>query len=378
MSRFSTVLLLTGSMLSVPPLFAADLQVEVLQDKLQHPWSVAFLPDNKTLLITERSGQLRSWNPESGLSQPIQGVPEVWAQRQSGLLDVVLAPDFASSRRVWLSYTEADSKGKAGAVVGVGTLSRDNRQLSNFREVIRQTPMLSSGNNIGTRLAFDTQGYLWIAFGDNFVSSAAQDLDKLQGKLLRLNADGSVPDDNPFVKQPGARPEIWALGLRNPQGLALNPWTGMIWENEHGPRGGDEVNIMSRGKNYGWPLATYGIDYSGDKVPESKGTHAAGTEQPIWHWKVSPAISGMAFYNSARFPQWKNSLFIGALKEKNLIRLSVNGEKVVEEQRLLGDQNARIRDVRQGPDGWLYVLTDEANGKLLKVGLAQDAGASRG
>lgn len=223
MSRFSTVLLLAGSLLSVPPLFAADLQVEVLQDKLQHPWSVAFLPDNKTLLITERSGQLRSWNPESGLSQPIQGVPEVWAQRQSGLLDVVLAPDFASSRRVWLSYTEADSKGKAGAVVGVGTLSRDNRQLSDFREVIRQTPMLSSGNNIGTRLAFDTQGYLWIAFGDNFVSSAAQDLDKLQGKLLRLNADGSVPDDNPFVNKPGARPEIWALGLRNPQGLALNP-----------------------------------------------------------------------------------------------------------------------------------------------------------
>ncbi|QZE28046.1 PQQ-dependent sugar dehydrogenase [Pantoea ananatis] len=378
MVRIPTPLLLSGALLFSSPLWASDLKVEVLQDKLDHPWSVAFLPDNQTLLITERSGQLRSWRPDSGLSKPIQGVPKVWAQRQSGLLDVVLAPDFAQSRRVWLSYTEADSNGKAGAVVGYGKLSPDNRQLTDFHEVIQQTPRLSSGNNIGTRLAFDRQGFLWIAFGDNFVSSAAQDLDKLQGKLLRLNADGSVPNDNPFVNKPGARPEIWAYGLRNPQGLALNPWTQMMWESEHGPRGGDEVNIIQKGKNYGWPLATYGIDYNGSKVPESKGTHVTGTEQPAFYWKVSPAISGMAFYNSARFPQWKNSLFIGALKEKNLIRLHINGEKVVEEQRLLDGRNERIRDVRQGPDGYLYLLTDEANGKLLRVGLTQDASASRG
>ncbi|WP_064367335.1 PQQ-dependent sugar dehydrogenase [Pantoea ananatis] len=378
MVRIPTPLLLSGALLFSSPLWASDLKVEVLQDKLDHPWSVAFLPDNQTLLITERSGQLRSWRPDSGLSEPIQGVPKVWAQRQSGLLDVVLAPDFAQSRRVWLSYTEADSNGKAGAVVGYGKLSPDNRQLTDFHEVIQQTPRLSSGNNIGTRLAFDRQGFLWIAFGDNFVSSAAQDLDKLQGKLLRLNADGSVPNDNPFVNKPGARPEIWAYGLRNPQGLALNPWTQMMWESEHGPRGGDEVNIIQKGKNYGWPLATYGIDYNGSKVPESKGTHVTGTEQPAFYWKVSPAIIGMAFYNSARFPQWKNSLFIGALKEKNLIRLHINGEKVVEEQRLLDGRNERIRDVRQGPDGYLYLLTDEANGKLLKVGLTQDASASRG
>ncbi|MCW0348017.1 PQQ-dependent sugar dehydrogenase [Pantoea ananatis] len=378
MVRIPTPLLLSGALLFSSPLWASDLKVEVLQDKLDHPWSVAFLPDNQTLLITERSGQLRSWRPDSGLSEPIQGVPKVWAQRQSGLLDVVLAPDFAQSRRVWLSYTEADSNGKAGAVVGYGKLSPDNRQLTDFHEVIQQTPRLSSGNNIGTRLAFDRQGFLWIAFGDNFVSSAAQDLDKLQGKLLRLNADGSVPNDNPFVNKPGARPEIWAYGLRNPQGLALNPWTQMMWESEHGPRGGDEVNIIQKGKNYGWPLATYGIDYNGSKVPESKGTHVTGTEQPAFYWKVSPAISGMAFYNSARFPQWKNSLFIGALKEKNLIRLHINGEKVVEEQRLLDGRNERIRDVRQGPDGYLYLLTDEANGKLLRVGLTRDASASRG
>lgn len=376
MARLTAALLFGGTLFSLPAL-ATDLHVQVLQDKLEHPWSVAFLPDNQTLLITERPGKLRSWKPGSGLSAPIDGIPKVTARRQAGLLDVVLAPDFAQSRRVWLSYT-TESEGQLGAVVGYGQLSEDNRHLNGFKEVIRQTPMLSSGNNLGTRMAFDREGYLYIVFGDNFHSGSAQDLDKLTGKILRLTQDGSVPKDNPFVHRQGARPEIWAYGLRNPQGVALNPWTQQIWESEHGPRGGDEVNIPEKGKNYGWPLATYGVDYSGDKVPESKGTHVEGTEQPVFHWKVSPAISGMAFYNSARFPEWKNALFIGALKEKSLIRLSVNGDKVVEKQRLLENRGERIRDVRQGPDGYLYVLTDEANGKLLKVGLAQDAGASRG
>ncbi|NIE99686.1 PQQ-dependent sugar dehydrogenase [Pantoea sp. Acro-805] len=376
--RLLPVALLLGALSYSYSSLAADVQVQVLQDKLDHPWSVAFLPDNQTLLITERSGQLRSWQPGKGLSQPIGGVPKVWANRQGGLLDVVLAPDFAQSRRVWLSYTTADAEGRAGGVVGYGRLSDDNRQLSDFKVVLEQTPKLSSGANIGTRLAFDHQGYLYIAFGDNFASSSAQQLDKLSGKIVRLTQDGQIPPDNPFVQQKNARAEIWSYGMRNPQGLALNPWTQQIWESEHGPRGGDEVNIPEKGKNYGWPLATYGIDYSGQKVPESQGTHVNGTEQPLFWWKVSPAISGMAFYNSARFPQWKNSLFIGALKEKSLIRLQVNGEKVVEEQRLLQDHDERIRDVRQGPDGYLYVLTDEANGKLLKVGLAGEASTPRG
>lgn len=377
--RLMRAALLFGSVLSASlPALAADVQVQVLQDKLDHPWSVAFLPDNHTLLITERSGQLRSWQPGKGLSAPIGGVPKVWAQRQGGLLDVVLAPDFAQSRRVWLSYTTADAMGRAGAVVGYGRLSDDNRQLSDFRVVLEQTPKLSSGANIGTRLAFDRAGFLWIAFGDNFASSSAQELDKLAGKIVRLTADGNIPADNPFVDHQGARGEIWSYGMRNPQGLALNPWTQQMWESEHGPRGGDEVNIPEKGKNYGWPLATWGIDYSGQKVPESKGGEVAGTEQPVFYWKVSPAISGMAFYNSARFPQWKNSLFIGALKEKSLIRLVVNGEKVVEEQRLLTERGERVRDVHQGPDGFLYVLTDESNGKLLKVGLAASASAPRG
>ena len=376
--RLLPVALLLGALSYAHSTLAADVQVQVLQDKLDHPWSVAFLPDNQTLLITERSGQLRIWQPGKGLSQPISGVPKVWANRQGGLLDVVLAPDFAQSRRVWLSYTTADDEGRAGGVVGYGRLSDDNRQLSDFKVVLEQTPKLSSGANMGTRLAFDGQGYLYIAFGDNFSSLSAQQLDKLSGKIVRLTQNGEIPADNPFIQRKDARAEIWSYGMRNPQGLAFNPWTQQMWESEHGPRGGDEVNIPQKGKNYGWPLATYGIDYSGQKVPEAQGTHVAGTEQPQFWWKVSPAISGMAFYNSARFPQWKNSLFIGALKEKSLIRLRVNGEKVVEEQRLLVDRGERIRDVRQGPDGYLYVLTDEANGKLLKVGLAEPASASRG
>ncbi|NWA60580.1 PQQ-dependent sugar dehydrogenase [Pantoea sp. B9002] len=376
--RLLPAALLLGALSYSYSTLAADVQVQVLQDKLDHPWSVAFLPDNQTLLITERSGQLRSWQPGKGLSQPISGVPKVWANRQGGLLDVVLAPDFAQSRRVWLSYTTADNNGRAGGVVGYGQLSDDNRELRDFNVVLEQTPKLSSGANIGTRLAFDRQGFLYIAFGDNFASSSAQQLDKLSGKIVRLTKDGAIPADNPFVDRKGARAEIWSYGMRNPQGLALNPWTQQMWESEHGPRGGDEVNIPEKGKNYGWPHATYGIDYSGQKVPEAKGTHVEGTEQPLHFWKVSPAISGMAFYNSARFPQWKNSLFIGALKEKSLIRLQINGEKVVEEQRLLEDRGERIRDVRQGPDGYLYVLTDDANGKLLKVGLTDDASTPRG
>lgn len=376
--RLLPAALLLGALSYSYSTLAADVQVQVLQDKLDHPWSVAFLPDNQTLLITERSGQLRSWQPGKGLSQPISGVPKVWANRQGGLLDVVLAPDFAQSRRVWLSYTTADNNGRAGGVVGYGQLSDDNRELRDFNVVLEQTPKLSSGANIGTRLAFDRQGFLYIAFGDNFASSSAQQLDKLSGKIVRLTKDGAIPADNPFVDRKGTRAEIWSYGMRNPQGLALNPWTQQMWESEHGPRGGDEVNIPEKGKNYGWPHATYGIDYSGQKVPEAKGTHVEGTEQPLHFWKVSPAISGMAFYNSARFPQWKNSLFIGALKEKSLIRLQINGEKVVEEQRLLEDRGERIRDVRQGPDGYLYVLTDDANGKLLKVGLTNDASTPRG
>ncbi len=374
MSRFVKLSLLAVALTLSQGAAAQKVTVEELQKGLDHPWSLAFMPDGQSMLITERAGQLRLWQPGKGLSQPVSGVPKVWAQRQGGLLDVALAPDFTQSRRVWLTWTEADSQGRAGAAVGYGSLSQDSRQLTDFRVVLRQQPRLSSGANLGSRLAFDDKGYLYITFGDNFHAETAQDPASLTGKVIRLNADGSVPNDNPFVGKAGARSEVWTWGMRNPQGLALNPWTHEMWESEHGPRGGDEVNILSKGKNYGWPLATWGIDYSGEKVPGSKGGRVAGTEQPAFWWKVSPAISGMAFYNSPRFPQWKNGLFIGALKQQSLIHLTVDGKNIEEKERLLADRKERIRDVRTGPDGYLYVLTDENDGKLLKVGLAESSG----
>lgn len=347
---------------------AAELKVTELQDNLDHPWSLAFLPDDRGMLITERSGQLRHWRADTGLSAPIAGVPKVYAQSQGGLLEVALAPDFAHSRRIYLSFAEVGADGKAGTAVGYGRLSADYRQLENFTVFFRQQPKLSTGNHFGGRLAFDAQGFLFIALGENNQRPTAQDLAKLQGKIVRLTAQGKTPPDNPFVNQAGARAEIWSYGHRNPQGLAFNPWSGALWENEHGPRGGDEINLPVAGKNFGWPLATHGINYSGLKIPEARGETVAGMADPDYVWKKSPGVSGMAFYNSERFPQWKGALFIGALAERNLIRLRLNGNDVVAEERLLQDRNERVRDVRVGPDGYLYVLTDHDNGKLLKVG----------
>ncbi|QKO17979.1 Soluble aldose sugar dehydrogenase YliI precursor [Dickeya solani] len=295
----------------------------------------------------------------------------MFARSQGGLLDVVLSPNFRQDRRVYLSYAESGPEGLAGTAAGFGVLSDDMRRLNNFTVIFRQLPKRSTGAHFGGRMAFDRQGHLFIALGENQQRMLAQDLGSLQGKLVRLTPEGEAPVDNPFVNHTGARPEIWSYGLRNPQGLALNPWSGDIWESEHGPRGGDEVNIPRPGENYGWPLATYGIDYSGQKIPEFQGTEVAGTANPVYYWKVSPAISGMAFYNSGRFPAWRHSLFIGALAGTSLIRLSLEGDRVVSEERLLTDRGERIRDVRVGPDGYLYVLTDQDNGKLLKVGLAE-------
>jgi len=368
MCRLLQTCLLAITLFTLGNAQAEEVTVTELQTNLNHPWAIAFLPDSQGILITERSGQLRLWQQGKGLSAPLSGTPQVWAHGQGGLLDIALAPDFVQSRRVWLSYTEADSRGHAGAVVGYGVLNTENTQLQNFKVVLRQEPKLSSGANLGSRLAFDDKGYLYASFGDNFQADSAQNLQQLAGKIVRLKSDGSVPEDNPFVARQHARAEIWSYGMRNPQGLALNPWTRQLWESEHGPRGGDEINIPRKGQNYGWPLATWGIDYSGEKVPGSKGGKVAGTVQPVFYWKVSPAISGMAFYDSSRFPRWKGSLFIGALKEKSLIRLQAEGERPQEKARLLANRGERIRDVRVGPDGYLYVLTDETNGKLLRIG----------
>ncbi|MGY3171573.1 glucose/arabinose dehydrogenase [Pseudomonas sp. TE12234] len=346
------------------------LEVTPIVTGLEHPWALAFLPDRQGMLVTERPGNLRRVTADGKLSAPISGVPEVWAKGQGGLLDVALSPDFKQDRTVYLSYAEGGGQGdKAGTAVGRGRLSEDLTSLKDFQVIFRQEPKLSVGNHFGSRLVFDREGYLFITLGENNDRPTAQDLDKLQGKVVRIYPDGKVPDDNPFVGQAGVRPEIWSYGHRNPQGAALNPWTGILWENEHGPQGGDEVNIIERGKNYGWPLATHGIDYSGQPIPEAKGTTAEGTVAPHHVWEKSPGLSGLAFYDGDRFKAWQHNAFIGALVTQELIRLQFDGDRVVHEERLLGELNQRIRDVRQGPDGYLYVLTDEANGGLYKLGL---------
>jgi glucose/arabinose dehydrogenase len=349
-----------------------QVSVETIAEGLKHPWALAFLPDGQGMLVTERPGNLRVVTADGKVGAPISGVPAVWAKGQGGLLDVALSPQFKQDHMVYLSYAEGGGQDdSAGTAVGRGRLSGDLTQLQDFKVIFRQEPKLSTGYHFGSRLVFDRSGYLFIALGENNHRIAAQDLDKTQGKVVRIYPDGKVPDDNPFVGQEGVRPEIWSYGHRNQQGAALNPWTGQLWTDEHGPRGGDEVNIIQRGKNYGWPLATNGVNYSGAPIPEAKGTSVEGALDPHHVWKKSPAISGMAFYDSGRFKAWKHDLFIGALVDQELIRLQLEGDRVVHEERLLGELKARIRDVRLGPDGYLYVLTDEDNGALLKVGLEQ-------
>ena len=346
------------------------LEVTTMTKGLEHPWALAFLPDRQGMLVTERPGNLRVISADGKLSAPLSGVPKVWAKGQGGLLDVALSPDFKQDRTVYLSYAEGGGEGdKAGTAVGRGRLSDDLTAIKDFKVIFRQEPKLSVGNHFGSRLVFDRDGYLFITLGENNDRPTAQDLDKLQGKVVRIYPDGQVPDDNPFVGQAGVRPEIWSYGQRNPQGAALNPWTGTLWENEHGPQGGDEINIIERGKNYGWPIATHGINYSGQPIPEAKGKTAEGTVAPHHVWEKSPGVSGMAFYDADRFKAWQHNVFIGALVNQELIRLQLDGDKVVHEERLLGELNKRIRDVRQGPDGYLYVLTDEDDGALYKVGL---------
>jgi glucose/arabinose dehydrogenase len=346
------------------------LEVTPIVTGLEHPWALAFLPDSKNMLLTERPGNLRLVTADGKLSAPLNGVPTVWAKGQGGLLDVALSPDFKQDRMVYLSYAEGGGKGgKAGTAVGRGRLSDDMTALKDFQVILRQEPKLSVGNHFGSRLVFDRDGYLFVTLGENNDRPTAQDLDKLQGKVVRIYPDGTVPKDNPFVGQANVRPEIWSYGQRNPQGAALNPWNGTLWENEHGPRGGDEINIIERGMNYGWPQATHGINYSGQPIPEAKGETVEGSVAPNHVWEKSPGLSGMAFYDADRFKVWQRNVFIGALVSQELIRLEFDGDKVVHEERMLGELKKRIRDVRQGPDGYLYVLTDEENGGLYKVGL---------
>ena len=339
----------------------ATFELVTVAEGLDHPWGIAFLPDGGAL-ITERSGQLRLLRDGELDPTPIAGVPEVAASGQGGLLDVALHPDFATTRWVYLSYA---APGADGAATAVARARLADGALEELEVIFRAVPDIRSSKHFGSRLAFDRAGLLYVTAGERGQGARAQDLGQHPGSVLRLRDNGGVPDDNPFVGDAGAQPEIYSWGHRNPQGMAVHPETGAIWTQEHGARGGDEVNIVRAGANYGWPVITHGIDYSG--APIGEGTHKEGMEQPVYYWVPSIAPSGMAFYTGDAFPEWQGDLFVGALRDQLLARLELHGERVVGEERLLKGAIGRIRDVEMGPDGLLYLLTDESDGGLYRL-----------
>lgn len=344
-----------------------SVRVTELVTGLSNPWALAFLPDGSAL-VTERSGYLRRIGADFSVSAPLAGVPAVYVDGQAGLLDVAIGPDFANDARVYIAYCEPSFRGNlCGTAVARGRLTAAG--LEQLEVIFRQEPKLSAGTHVGARLVFDGAGHLFVTLGENRQAPLAQELDKLQGKLVRIFPDGGIPPDNPFVGRTGARPEIWSYGHRNMQGAAFHPVSGALWTSEHGPMGGDEINIPQPGKNYGWPLITDGVDYNNQPVPGSLGKTAPGLEAPHHSFTPSPALSGMLFYTADRFGAWRGNLFLGALAGMSLIRLELDGDRIVHEERLLADRHERIREVRQGPDGALYVLTDAPAGKLLRVEL---------
>ncbi len=329
---------------------------------LVHPWSLAFLP-NGDMLVTERVGRLRIVRNGNLIASPVPGVPEVELGGQAGLLDVALHPKFMENRLLYLSYAGAGEGGNGTEVVRARLV---DDALVDLETILVVRPKSHGGRHFGSRLLFGPDGYLYVTAGERANRDRAQDLGDLAGSVLRITDDGGVPPDNPFVDRPGAGPEIYTYGNRNPQGLAMHPDTGQIWESEHGPKGGDEINLLVPGTNYGWPVITYGRSYSGSRIGE--GTSKAGMAQPVRYWGV-PSItpSGMAFYTGKDFPFWRGNLFLAALTGRVLIRLVLDGTKIVHEERLLVDFGERVRDVRQGPDGRLYLLTDSPNGALLRL-----------
>lgn len=341
-----------------------NLRVETIATGLEHPWGLAFLPDGR-MLVTERPGRLRIVSADGKISAPLGGTPEIAAIGQGGLLDVALDPAFATNRLVYLSFSEPGDDG-AGTAVYRARLTET--ALDSGEVIFRQEPKLKGGAHFGSRLAFDRQGHLLITAGDRMNWPNVQRLDRGQGKIFRIWPDGRIPDDNPFVGRDDAIAAIWSYGHRNSQGAALNPSSGELWQTEHGARGGDELNIPRAGRNYGWPVITLGVNYNGQPIGSGKSA-MEGMEQPIHYWTPSIAPSGLAFYTADRFPEWKNSLFVGALAHHKLVRLSIDGDRVTGQEILLEDMGRRIRDVRQGPDGFLYLLTDEDDGRVLKVGL---------
>jgi len=346
----------------VAPSGETKVEITTVARGLEHPWSLAFLPDGR-MLVTERPGRLRYVTREGALSEPVAGVPAVHAEGQGGLLDVVLDPAFAENATIYLSYAEPAADGTNGTAVARARL--EGGALAGLEVIFRQQPKFKSNHHFGSHLVFDRDGNLFVTTGErNSQRDKSQDLGTHIGKVVRITPDGGVPAGNPFVGRNGALPENWSYGHRNLQGAALHPDTGELWTHEHGPRGGDEINVARAGRNYGWPVITYGREYSGPAIGE--GTAKAGMEQPVHYWVPSIAPSGMAFHDGKGFPDWKGQLFVGALAAAQLVRLVVEPDgKVLHEERI--GVGKRVRDVREGPDGALYLVTDEDAGEILRV-----------
>ncbi len=376
MNRRAFALALSATLVATVPAAALDetfatkgpaIRVTTHADGLDHPWAIAFLPGGG-MLVTERAGTLRLVGGDGSLSEPISGVPEVDARGQGGLLDVTIDPAFAENRLIYLSYAER-GKGGNGTAVARGRLADDGTRLEDVEVIFRQLPKVASRLHFGSRLVFDGEGRLYVTLGERALARVrmqAQDLASHLGKIVRINPDGSVPDDNPFAGQDGAKPEVYAYGVRNVQAAAINPASGELWEIEHGPRGGDELNIVRPGANFGWPVVTLGVEYGGDPM-EGAVESREGMVDAIYTWTPVIAPSGMIFYDGAAFPDWKGDLFVGGLASTALVRLDVDGDTVGGEERLLEGLGLRIRDVAQGPDGAIYVATDEDDGAILRI-----------
>ena len=341
-----------------------NIRVNTIAEGLENVWSIAFLPEGK-MLVTEKPGRMRIVTLEGKVGEPLQGLPAIYNQGQAGLLDVVLSPDFATSKKIYFSYSEPGEKGTNSTAVSHAILN--GNKLEKVTRIFSQSPKIDSNNHFGSRLVWAGDGTLFVTLGDRYSEKdQAQTLDNHLGKVIRIGADGSVPKDNPFVKTPGAMPEIWSYGHRNVQGAAINPLTKKLWTGEHGPQGGDELNIDEAAKNYGWPVITYGENYGGGKIGE--GTHKEGMEQSAYKWVPSIATAGFIFYTGEKFPQWKNNILLTSLREQTLVRLVLDGDKIIKEERLLKNEvGQRLRSVVQGPDGLIYLATDESDGKILQL-----------
>jgi aldose sugar dehydrogenase len=340
--------------------------IETVAEGLERPWGLAFLPDGR-MLVTEKAGRLRIVLPDGKLSAPVTGMPKVDARGQGGLLDVAVAPDFAETKLVYFTFAEAGEGGVNGTALGRGRLSGAAPRLDDVEVIWRQTPKYQSTRHFGSRIVFAPDGMVFVTTGersDREFRVKSQALDETLGKVVRLTREGRPAAGNPFEAKDGAKPEIWSYGHRNIQGAAINPADGRLWTVEHGPRGGDELNRPEAGKNYGWPVITYGKEYSGAEIGPSE---KAGMEQPIHYWVPSIGPSGLAFYTGDAYPAWKGSAFVGGMAIPTLARLELDGTKVTHEERLLEDLGERIRDVRQGPDGLLYLLTDSEEGRLIRL-----------